>query len=189
MLTFLNFKDLSRKGLPKNVLIKQMIIPSISLSIIFSFLYLAKILPPVPLAAKYMGIYHSIKKIDNQYKLGYTRSRWRFWQSGDQTFYARSGDKIICFVRVFAPGTIEQNIKFRWEFYQAGEWIMSDNISINIQGGRERGYRGYVTKSNFQEGEWRVKLENEDGREISRIYFEVKTDNSSEIPEYKYNYH
>ena len=42
-----------------------------------------------------------------------------------------------------------------------------------IQGGREKGYRGWAVKSNYAPGEWKVVVETSAGLEISRLYFDV----------------
>src|SRR5690606_12177978 len=75
-------------------------------------LYIAKALPPIPLSAQYIGIYHEMERVkvdspdkdpETKYVLRYERPWWKFWQNGAQTFYARPGDRIYCFVRIFSP--------------------------------------------------------------------------------------
>jgi len=53
-------------------------------------------------------------------------------------------------------------------------WVLQDTIPINILGGRERGFRGYGVKANYQPGRWKVQVETTDGREIGRIYFRLE---------------
>ncbi|MCB0419811.1 MAG: DUF2914 domain-containing protein [Bdellovibrionales bacterium] len=187
-LSFAGYWDLKKKGISHQLLQRLILIPSGSVSALFLIFYLTNVMPPVPLATKYMGIYHSIEKMDNQYKLGYTRSSWKIWQNGDQSFYARSNDQVICFVQVFAPGSISQEVFYHWQWYQNGEWITADRIPLKITGGRRNGYRGYMKKSNFSPGDWRVILENADGREISRIYFEIIKESSENLPEVKFDF-
>lgn len=187
-LTFAGYWDLKKKGLSLQVLQRLILIPSGSVSALFLIFYLTNVMPPVPLATRYMGIYHSIEKIDNQYKLGYTRSSWKIWQNGDQSFYARPNDQVICFVQVFAPGSISQEIFYHWQWYQNEEWITADRVPLKITGGRRNGYRGYMKKSNFSSGEWRVILENADGREISRINFEIIEENVEDFPKIKFDF-
>ncbi|MCB0355985.1 MAG: DUF2914 domain-containing protein [Bdellovibrionales bacterium] len=189
LLTFLNFRTLVKKGIDRLKVLQQMVLPAALILLTLILLYAGKILPPVPLSAKYIGIYHNVKKVADKYQLTYTRSPWKFWQNGDQTFYALKNDKIYCFVRVFAPGLIAQKIIFHWQNMQQGEWITMDKVEINIQGGRQHGFRGYVSKANYIEGDWRVKLENEDGREISRINFEVIHEASDKPSEQNFHWH
>lgn len=189
LLSLLSYLKLLKNGIDKRESLKNILIPSSGVGLLLLGLYMAKILPPVPLSAKYMGIYHSVGKQGEKYKLGYTRGKWRFWQNGDQSFYAQPGDKIICFVQVFAPSVIAQNVFFHWQQYQKSQWVTMDKVPIRIQGGRQHGFRGYVIKSNYTSGDWRVLLENIDGREIGRISFEIIDEAPTESVEYKYNFH
>lgn len=189
LLILMNFLDTYKKGVEKNKIIKQMVLPGGIVALAFLLFYHLKILPPVPLSAKYMGIYHNISKSDERYQLEYNRPWWRFWQNGDQTFYAKAGDKIYCFARVFAPGLISEKILFHWQFYQNGQWLSQDRVAMQLKGGRQHGFRAYAVKSNYSQGEWRVMLETEDGREISRIHFEVIPENSAEEREFSYDFH
>lgn len=173
LLNFFNYKDLIKRGINKGVAYKQVLFPGLAVGTLILVLYILKVLPPVPLSAKYMGIFHSVDKTSNEYQLGYSRSIWKFWQNGDQSFEYKDGDKIFCFASIFAPSSIEEKVFFHWEQFGSSGWQTTDRVPIKIRGGREKGYRGYVSKLNFTEGEWRVKLETEDGREISRISFEV----------------
>jgi hypothetical protein len=51
---------------------------------------------------------------------------------------------------------------------------------MNVEGGREEGYRGFTKKTNFQPGHWRVQIETLEDREVGRISFEVVADDSTE---------
>jgi len=63
----------------------------------------------------------------------------------------------------------------RWYLNEASRgWVLQDTIPINILGGRERGFRGYGVKANYQPGRWKVQVETTDGREIGRIYFRLE---------------
>ena len=127
-----------------------------------------------------MGIFHNVEKADGEYLLTYTRPDEKFWQHGDQTFLARSGDTIYCFVRIFAPARFKDQLQVRWLYYDEKRgWQSSDAIPLPIVGGRNEGYRGVTKKSNYQPGDWRVQVETADGREVGRINFTVETDSSS----------
>src|SRR5690606_23411844 len=80
----------------------RVILPGLIINISFVLLYFFKILPPVPISLKYIGIYHSIEKQNGDFYLNYERDWWRFWQSGAQTYIKRDGDKIYCFVSIFS---------------------------------------------------------------------------------------
>ncbi|MCB9024818.1 MAG: DUF2914 domain-containing protein [Bdellovibrionaceae bacterium] len=184
----LNYFDIVKRGVSKEKTLKQLVLPGVSMALILIVLYVGRILPPVPLATKYMGIYHSIDKTDDRYQLGYTRGWWRFWQNGDQTFNAKEGDKVYCFVRIFAPSAISEKIIFHWQAYEQGQWESKDRVAMKINGGRLHGFRAYAVKANFFPADWRVKLETEDGRELSRINFEIVENKDIEPSEYNYHY-
>src|SRR5690606_3919128 len=108
------------------------------------------------------------------YVLKYSRPWWLFWERGAQTFYALPGDKLNCFVRIFSPTGFQDKVFLHWlRKNQRGQWESQDRISNEIVGGRDEGFRGFATKSNYTHGDWRVQIETEDGREIGRIHFEV----------------
>jgi hypothetical protein len=163
------------------------VLPQFAVGVFLVLLYVFKLIPPVPLAAKYMGIYHNIERENGAYKLSYTRPTWKFWQNGDQSFVAIPGDKIHCFVQIFSPSSIDDRVIFHWQFQTERGWQSSDRIAINVKGGRDDGFRGYSIKSAFQPGDWRVSVESMDGREIGRINFTVLSSATSDR-EFKFDY-
>ncbi len=169
---------------------KTVMLPAILVTVLFTSMYLIKILPPVPLSAQFLGVYHSLEKENGTFKLGYTRPAWKFWQYGDQTFVARPGDKIFIFTRLFSPANFKDQVNVRFETINAkGKWEFRDRIPMTIEGGREDGFRGYVFKSNYSPGQWRVRLTTNDEREIRRIYFSVQTASLNEQVEVKFDHH
>ncbi len=176
------------QSLLQDPIAKPVLLSALIVQIVFLLMYLTKILPPVPLSAQYIGIYHSVGKENGLYKLGYTRPQWKFWQSGDQTFIANPGDKIHLFTRLFSPARFQDKVNVRWEWKNPlGSWETHDLIPINITGGREEGFRGYTYKGNYTPGSWRVRLETLDQREISRIYFTVEAGDENHEREFNYD--
>ncbi len=172
---------LRRRVIDPKELRLRVLLPLSSVPAVFVLLYSLQAIPPVPLSASYIGIYHEVRKENGKYLLSYSRPWWKFWQKGDQTFLARPGDRLFCFVRIFSPTRFEDEIRVRWLSYDARwGWKASDAIPIKIVGGREEGYRGYTFKSNYQPGDWRVQVETTDGRELGRIYFTVENDEGLE---------
>lgn len=159
--------------LPPMDIQKNILHPPIAVAVILLALYFLKLLPPLPLSIQYIGIYHSVERQDGEYVLKYDRPWYRFWQNGAQTFHAYSGDKIICFARIFSPTAFDDSVSFRWQFYGRNGWENRDLVPVRIVGGRDQGFRGYTMKSNYEAGDWRVKVETLDGREIGRISFTV----------------
>lgn len=147
----------------------------------FLVLYIFRLVPPIPISVTDIGIYHSVTRAQGGgYQVAYSRPAWKFWQKGAQTFEARPGDKVYVFASIFSPSRFRDQIFVRWSFNDPRQgWKEFDAIPLNISGGREQGFRGFAYKENYQTGDWRVSLETSDGREIARISFEVKPDQSS----------
>ena len=151
--------------------------PYVLVQAVFTALYFAHAIPPVPLSVSYMGIYHQVKKEDGDYVLSYTREPFYFWQHGDQSFDARAGDTIYAFIQVFSPAGFKDQLKVRWLFKDpARGWQSQDAIPLVVTGGREAGYRAITQKNNYQPGKWRVQVETIDEHEVGRLDFVVTTD-------------
>jgi hypothetical protein len=175
-----------KKGLPAHlhVLRTYVMLPYGVIQLVFVLLYFAHAIPPVPLAVQYMGIFHEVKKLEGEYELTYTRPWWRFWEHGDQTFYARPGDVVYCFARVFSPSRFADKLQVRWLYWNEKKgWESSDAIPMSIVGGREEGYRGITNKAHFQPGDWRVQIETRDNREVGRINFTIVPDSGTDARE------
>jgi hypothetical protein len=113
--------------------------------------------------------------------LVHQRPPWKVWQHGDQTFLARAGDRIFCFVRVFAPRHFRDGLKVRWAYRDPRSgWLRTDAIPLTITGGQEEGWRGVAYKRNYTPGQWKVNIETDDGREVGNIRFVVIEDLSTE---------
>ena len=147
----------------------------------FLLLYLFALVPPVPLSIQFAGIYHRIERVGDKYRLSHERPWWKFWQTGDETFLYRPGDKLHAFARIFSPARFEGKVFVRWSLKRERRgWETWDAIPIKIVGGRDEGFRGVAIKENFTVGEWRLQFETEDEREIGRIHFKVVADESTE---------
>jgi hypothetical protein len=148
--------------------------PGLSASGCFLAFYLVGLIPPVPIAAKKIGVYHRVEVQDGEYVLTHERPWWRFWESGDQTFAAEPGDRIFVFVAVFSPSRFDDVVFVRWQYHDPRTgWKDADRIPLRIRGGRRGGYRGWTTKENYSDGDWRVRLETHDGREIAHLSIAV----------------
>lgn len=154
---------------------KQIVVPLGLVLVFFLASYLFRLIPPVPLSLPFIGVYHGVERTRDSYRLSHERPFWRVWHNGDQWFYAQPGDKVYVFFRIFSPTRFADQVQLRWYLKDATRgWVLQDTISISILGGRERGFRGYGTKTNYQPGRWKVQVETTDGREIGRIYFRLK---------------
>jgi hypothetical protein len=174
---------LLKNRLPKPVIERHVIVPFGLVALGFSALYVLKAIPPVPLSLSTIGIYHDVRREDDRFALTMTRPRWKFWQRGDQTFLARPGDAIHCFVSVFSPTRFQERLLLRWQFKEpSGRWQEAGDMPLAVVGGRDEGFRAESVKSRYMPGRWRVRVETSDERELGRIDFTVIEDPSPEPP-------
>lgn len=171
------FYGLTRLVADREMLHRQVARPYFGVLAAFALFYLLRIIPPVPLSLTHVGIYHKVERKSGGYEVTVTRPKWKFWQNGDQSFDARPGDRVYCFFSVFSPGGFRETIRVRW-LKRDGlfGWEGSDAVPVGISGGREEGYRGFAFKQNFQPGDWQVRIETSDGREIGRIGLTIEPD-------------
>lgn len=166
------------------VLKRRLLAPGASVAAVFTLFYFLGWIPPVPLSALKMGVYHKVERSADAYLLFHERPWWKFWRTGDQDFVARPGDKIFFFVSVFSPARFDDSVFLRWSQYNERQgWMGTDRIPMRVTGGRRGGYRGTTTKANYTPGEWRVQVETSDGREIGRMYFTVENAEGASLDE------
>ncbi|MDH4174453.1 MAG: DUF2914 domain-containing protein [Betaproteobacteria bacterium] len=155
---------------------RQILLPAGAVLALFLGAYLLRAIPPAPLSIPFIGVYHSVERIDAGYILGHERPWWRFWHHGDQYFRAQPGDRVFVYFRVFSPARFADQVKMRWYWEPGGRgWLLQDSIPIRIVGGRAEGFRGYGFKANYQPGRWKVEVESDDEREIGRVYFTLES--------------
>ncbi len=171
---YFQFKMLKSKLPDEGTLFRVVLLPGLSVLIVFSLFYVAGWIPPVPLSVKEQGIYHLVEKKDGEYLLSTEKVWWKFWLSGDQDFKAQPGDKIYFYAQIFSPARFADQVFVQWFWNAPGKgWQLGDRIPMNIVGGRKEGFRGYAIKAKYQPGQWRVQVETSMGQEISRLDFEV----------------
>ena len=144
---------------------------------IFSTLYFTNSIPPLPLALKGAGVYHSVSR-DQEGVYRLQREGRGFLESffGINTvFHQQVGDKAYVFTAVFAPTGLSTPIVHEWQYYNTAlsDWTTTDTLSFTINGGRDGGYRGYSRKGDLAEGEWRVNVLTGYGQLIGRVTFTV----------------
>lgn len=148
---------------------------------LFASLYFLRIIPPVPLSLKDIGVYHSLEKLPAPvdgylYAATYEPPLWFvFWRSTSATYTVATPSPATCYSSVFAPTDLNAPIFHRWEKYDEEKkvWRQMFRTSFAISGGREGGFRGY-TNSVVGPGRWRCNVETANGALIGRTTFTVE---------------
>jgi len=145
--------------------------------IIFNILFFSNAIPPLPLALKAAGIYHSVERTqDGVFHLGAESESW-YWDYLPHTtvFHHTPGGIAYAYSAVFAPSGISTVILHEWQRYDVptGEWLTRATVRYPIVGGRDGGYRGYSFIKDISEGKWRVNVITQYGQIIGRISFTV----------------
>jgi hypothetical protein len=168
----------------RELLLRRVAYPYGGMLVTFLVLYALHLIPPVPLSIKHVGIYRSVERVKDGYQVTFAKPAWRFWETGDQTFVARPGDRIYCFFSIFSPAGFRDSVRIRWMYDDPREgWTRRDVVPVAITGGREQGFRGFAYKGNFKPGDWQVRIETVDELEIGRIYLTVEaSEEAGEIP-------
>lgn len=140
--------------------------------------YFTNVLPPLPLAAKAAGVYHSVEHT----AAGYTASTetaalplWARYFGFTPTVHVTPGGSVYAFSSVFAPTALSTIVIHRWQWYNpgAGQWQTRFALTYPITGGADGGYAGYSAIVPKVDGRWRVSIETADGRVIARLPFTV----------------
>jgi hypothetical protein len=162
-----------RRRVGRASLVRRLLSPGLAVSVLFLLMYLIGLIPPVPIAARTVGVYHRVERVGDEFQLSY-ESKWWKVRHDDRRFVAEPGDVVHVFFAIFAPTRFDDTVFVRWSFRERDSaWHDSDRIPIRIIGGREEGFRGFATKENYSPGAWRVIVETRDGREIARLRFTI----------------
>ncbi len=163
-----------RRRIGRAPLVRRLLSPGLAFSVLFLLMYEIGLIPPVPIAARTLGVYHRVERMGDEFRLSYEPSWWKVWHSDDRHFVAEPNDAVHVFFAIYAPTRFDDTVFVRWSFRdRTATWHDSDRIPIRITGGRDKGFRGVVTKENYVAGAWRVIVETRDGREIARLRFSI----------------
>ncbi len=138
--------------------------------------YFTNLLPPLPLILQSGGMYHGMVRNGELYTATVEPQSWSVSLGFPATIHVMPGGTLYAYSAVFAPVKLSTSIVHRWERQDEDtkEWTTYSVVSFPIQGGRERGYRGYSIKTNLTEGNWRVNVETPSGQLIGRLRFHVE---------------
>lgn len=132
-------------------------------------------IPPVPLAIMESGFFHNVERSSKGEYVAQFEPTWRPWRKDDRVFAYRQGDRVWCFTAIFAPTGLALTVFHVWERWdeESGEWVETNRVPLSTKGGREGGFRTYSFKRSIQPGDWRVRVESEQGRVLSTLRVEV----------------
>lgn len=166
---------------------KTLFITTGSIYLIFNILYFTNIIPPIPLALKEAGVYHSVRRTaTGDYEVSFEPAPWyNFLQETSTVYRQRPGEPVYVFTSVFAPTKFNLTVLHLWRHYdeEKGEWVERERIPFPINGGRDGGWRGYTYKTfNITPGRWRVDVITDEGRILGRQSFTiVKSEDNVEL--------
>ncbi len=144
--------------------------------VVLNLSYFTNILPPLPLSAKAVGIYHAVWRVSDGYLATNETEPWAVRYLGfTPTMHVVSGDSLYAYAAVFAPTKLSTTIIHQWQWYDpaTSAWVTKAAVSYPIQGGRDGGYRGYSAVLMTEAGRWRVNIETAGGLIIARLPFTV----------------
>ena len=158
---------------------RQLSILIILIAGVMNLLYFTDITPPIPLALREAGLYHSIKSSKGAYVM---QGEYEDFLDSvkstifGQTLHMQSSGKVYVYTAIFAPAKLNTTIVHRWQYYDEAkkDWVTIDKPSFTISGGRKDGYKGYSWESNLAVGRWRVSVENLRGQVLGRVRFTVE---------------
>lgn len=150
----------------------------------FHVLYITNLIPPVPLTLKDIGIYHSVVKVPEGYRVEFEAPhKYAFWRTTASIFHRTHNEAAYCFSSVYAPTALRTKIFHSWQRKSGvGAWVREERVGFPLVGGRNEGYRGFTVKTALSDGTWRCVVETENGKVIGQTEFEiVSTDTASNL--------
>lgn len=154
----------------------QIFLLALFITLIMNIFYFTNIIPPVPLAVREAGVYHSVLRSGNNYILKIEKET--FWQKvlPGNTIHLKQGERAYIFTAIFAPKQLNTTIFHHWQYYDEvkGGWMQKDSLSFNLTGGRKEGFRGYSYKSVLAVGKWRVYVKTSRGQTLGLVKFNVQ---------------
>jgi hypothetical protein len=138
--------------------------------------YFTNVIPPIPLSIKDAGVYHSIQRnTQGSYIVTEERTSWKNFFIPYDDFHVVTNDPIYVYSAIYSPAALNITIIHNWQRYdeQTKRWIDQGNVSLNVLGGRENGFRTYSLRSNITPGKWHVNVETTRGQVIGIVRFTI----------------
>lgn len=159
--------------------------------LVVNFLYFTHLIPPLPLALKDSGVYHSIyKDSDGNYVGTYEDIGWKAHVQIYDDFHIQPGYPIYVYSAIFSPAEFKFDVIHEWQHLDEENmrWDTTNLIHLPINGGREGGFRTYSLMTDLTPGKWRVNVETSSGALIGRIGFTIVPANTTPELSTKVNY-
>lgn len=150
---------------------------SILILVFMNLFYVLDVIPPIPLSLREAGVYHSVVRSGAGYQTHAEKESLLDRVMPGQTIHITSSNRrVFVFASIFAPTDLNTTIVHEWNFYDETKkkWVVKDELTYHISGGREDGYRGYSNKSSVEPGKWRVDVQTKKGQTLGRVRFDVK---------------
>jgi hypothetical protein len=152
--------------------------------VLFNIFYFTGAIPPLPLALKDAGVYHSVVHdvAAGQYVVTEEPQPWydRIFPF-DNVFHETPGGSVFVYTSIFAPTDLSVQVLDEWQYQDpsTGAWKTVASIGYPITGGRDGGYEGYSESLDPAPGKWRVNVVTQYGALIGRVSFTVVDSTSS----------
>lgn len=149
---------------------------------VLTLAYALDFIPPVPLVEREMHLGLNFEKRNGEMLLSVEHAPWyKPWRLLSNDLHVPEGERVYCVSTVFAPRGISATLYHRWEHYDEKQgWQSTSRIGFGLSGGRNGGFRGYTYKQNIQSGQWRVKVETENGRTLTVYHFNLYTESADD---------
>lgn len=157
-----------------------------SMYLFINMLYYFNMIPPVPLALDKGMVAHTVSVENNEYVVTYEADEWYvFWRDHKIKFYHNPNDSVYVFSSIFAPTDLNKTVSHRWSYFdpETAIWQVMDEITYEIIGGRDNGFRGYSYKENVIDGLWKVEVvTTEEDLLLGVIDFEIISKSPKKAP-------
>ncbi len=167
----------------KEIHLGKLISIILSIYTIINIFYIFRLIPPVPLALDDGIVAHYVEKNGDNYTVTYEKNDSNiFWREYRDKFVFKPDENVYIYSSVFAPTDLVKSIIHRWKWYneETLEWELVEDISYEITGGRDDGFRGYTYKNNIWPGLWRVEVITTEELVLGVIDFEILIDENLE---------
>jgi hypothetical protein len=135
------------------------------------------LVPPLPLAMKRAAVAEGIAQTPEGPELvepRWTQALWRL-VLGPPVMRWSEGDEVVVYTAVHAPEDLALTLTHAWERWDSTEgWVQTDDLKLQVRGGREGGWRTWSRKRHLREGAWRVRVLSPRGQELGRVPFTIR---------------